>query len=77
MKSTVTFRKYSSAGTDWAAWFLVIGLGLTLALQITTMRNSDISSVYAAVASVSRFAALTGTYFAIPGPLLVVLIHRD
>ena len=52
MKSP-TFRRYSSAGTDWAAWLLGIGLGLTLALQITTMRQSDINSVYAAVASVS------------------------
>jgi hypothetical protein len=45
MKSPATFRKFSSAGTDWAAWMLGIGLGLTLALQVTTMRNSDISSV--------------------------------
>jgi predicted ferric reductase len=35
------------------------------------MRQSDISSVYAVVASVSRFAALTGTYFAIVGIFLV------
>ena len=72
MKSTAaTFRKYSSAGVDWASWFLGIGLGLTLALQVTTMRKSDISSVYAMVASVSRLAALTGTYFAIVGIFLV------
>ena len=32
MKSTgATFRKYSSAGVDWASTFLGIGLGLTLA----------------------------------------------
>ena len=74
MKSPATFRKYSSAGTDWAAWILGIGLGLTLALQLTTMRNSDISSVYAAVASISRLAALTGTYFAIVGVFLVARI---
>jgi predicted ferric reductase len=72
MKSTgATFRKYSSAGTDWASWFLGIGLGLTLALQVTTMRWSDISTPYAAIASVSRVAALTGTYFAIVGIFLV------
>ena len=74
MKSPATFRKFSSAGTDWAAWMLGIGLGLTLALQVTTMRNSDISSVYAVVASVSRLAALTGTYFAIVGIFLVARI---
>jgi predicted ferric reductase len=72
MRSTAaTLRKHSSAGVDWASWFLGIGLGLTLALQVTTMRQSDISSVYAVVASVSRFAALTGTYFAIVGIFLV------
>jgi predicted ferric reductase len=72
MRSTAaTFRKHSSVGVDWASWFLGIGLGLTLALQVTTMRQSDISSVYAVVASVSRFAALTGTYFAIVGIFLV------
>lgn len=61
MKSTgATFRKYSSAGVDWASWFLGFGLGLTLALQVTTMRKSDISMVYSVVASVSRLAALQG-----------------
>jgi hypothetical protein len=50
-RSEATFKKYSSQGVDWAAWFLGIGLGLTLALQVTTMRWSDISSVYSAIAS--------------------------
>jgi hypothetical protein len=66
-RSEATFKKYSSTGVDWAAWFLGIGLGLTLALQVTTMRWSDISTPYAAIASISRVAALTGTYFAIVG----------
>jgi predicted ferric reductase len=75
MKSSgATFRKHSSAGVDWAAWFLGIGLGLTLALQATTMRKSDISTVYAVVASVSRLAALTGTFFAVVGIFLVARI---
>jgi hypothetical protein len=75
MKSSgATFRKHSSAGVDWASWFLGIGLGLTLALQATTMRKSDISTVYAVVASVSRLAALTGTFFAVVGILLIARI---
>jgi predicted ferric reductase len=75
MKSTgATFRKYSSAGVDWASWFLGIGLGLTLALQVTTMRKSDLSSVYAVVASVSRLGALTGTFFALVGIFLIARI---
>ena len=75
MKSTEpTFKKHSSKGVDWAAWFLGIGLGLTLALQATTMRYSDISSFYAIVATVSRLAALTGTFFAVVGIFLIARI---
>jgi predicted ferric reductase len=70
-RSQATIKKFSSTGVDWAAWFLGIGLGLTLALQVTTMRWSDISSVYSAIASVSRVAGLVGTYFAIVGIFLV------
>ena len=36
--------------------------------------NNDISSVYSVVASISRLAALTGTYFAIVGIFLVARI---
>jgi predicted ferric reductase len=74
MKSVPTFRKHSAAGVDWAAWLLGIGLGLTLALQATTMRASDINSVYSVIASVSRLAALTGSYFAIVGIFFVARI---
>jgi hypothetical protein len=70
-RSKANFKKYSSTGVDWAAWFLGVGLGFTLALQVTTMRWSDVSSVYSAVASVSRVAGLVGTYFAIVGIFLV------
>ena len=69
-----TFKKHSSKGVDWAAWFLGIGLGLTLALQATTMRYSDISTFYAIVATVSRLAALTGTFFAVVGIFLIARI---
>ena len=58
-------------GVEWASGFLGIGLVLTLALQVTTMRKSDISTVYAVVASVSRLAALTGTFFAVVGIFLI------
>ncbi len=74
MKSGATFKKHSTAGVDWAAWLLGIGLGLTLALQATTMRASDINSVYAVIASLSRLAALTGSYFAIIGIFFVARI---
>ena len=74
MRSAQTFRKHSAAGVDWAAWLLGIGLGLTLALQVTTMRKSDIDSLYAIIASLSRLAALTGAYFSIIGIFFVARI---
>ena len=75
MKSLdTTYRKFSSSGVDGASGLLGIGLGLTLALQVTTMRQSDLSTVYAAVGSFSRLCALTGTYFALVGIFLVARI---
>jgi predicted ferric reductase len=73
-RSAPTFRKHSAAGVDWAALLLGAGLGLTLALQATTMRASDISSLYSIIASISRLAALTGSYFAIVGIFFVARI---
>jgi predicted ferric reductase len=69
-----TFKKHSGAGVDWAAWFVGIGLGLTLALQATTIRYSDINSVYSVLATASRVAALIGSYFAIVAIFLVARI---
>ena len=66
--------KHSSAGTDWAALILGGGLGLTLALQLTTVRLSDFNGFYAVVVSISRLAALVGTYFAVVGIFLVARI---
>ncbi len=75
MKSLdATYRNFSSRGVDGASGLLGIGLGLTLALQVTTMRQSDLSTVYAAVATFSRLCALTGTYFALVGIFLVARI---
>ena len=67
MTAATRIYKHSSAGTDWAALVMGAGLGLTLALQMTTVRASDLNSFYAVVVSVSRLAALVGTYFAIVG----------
>ena len=38
--------KHSSAGTDWAALLLGAGLGLTLALQFTTVRRTEVVKIY-------------------------------
>ena len=74
MNRKSTFRKFSAVGTDWAALIAGGGLGLTLALSATTVRQSDIANVYASVQSVSRICALVGTYFAIVGIFLVARI---
>ena len=74
MTQPTRIYKHSSAGTDWAALLVGGGLGLTLALQLTTVRKSDFMSVYANMASLSRLLALVGTYFAIVGIFLVARI---
>jgi len=67
----ISARKFSAAGTDWAALFTGLGLGLTVALELTTLRKSDFASIYSMLQASSRFAALIGTYFALLGILLV------
>jgi len=69
--SRISERKFSAAGTDWAAVLTGLGLGLTVALELTALRSSDISSLYSIIQTISRFAALIGTYFALLGILLV------
>ena len=69
--SQLPTKKFSPAGTDWAALITGLGLGLTVALEVTTMRQSDIASFYSIIQTISRFAALVGTYFALLGILLV------
>lgn len=61
----------NASGVDWAALITGLGLGLTVALQVSTLSKSDISSVYALVTSFSRLCALVGTYFALLGIVLV------
>ena len=74
MTAATRIYKHSSAGTDWAALMVGGGLGLTLALQLTTVRLSDFNTFYSVVVSVSRLAALVGTYFAVIGIFLVARI---
>ena len=79
MSNASTIR-YSSAASrenlrvDWAALIAGLGLGLTVAMQVTTMTYSDVSSPYALITSFSRLCALVGTYFAIVGIFLVARI---
>lgn len=67
----VRLTRPAGLGADWAALITGLGLGLTIALQLTGMNHSDINSVYAVISSFSRLCALVGTYFALLGILLV------
>ena len=74
MSNASTIKYGSGAGVDWAALIAGLGLGLTVAMQVTTMTYSDISSPYAVVTSFSRLCALVGTYFAVLGIFLIARI---
>jgi predicted ferric reductase len=74
MSNASTIKYSSGAGVDWAALIAGLGLGLTVAMQVTTMTFTDISSVYALITSFSRLCALVGTYFAISGIFLIARI---
>jgi predicted ferric reductase len=61
----------SKANADWAAIVTGTGLGLTVALYLETVTASDWNSVYSVIISLSRIAALVGSYLAIVGLVLV------
>jgi len=59
---------------DQATLITGLGLGLTLSIQIITLTAHDFSSVYSIITMLSRFFALTGSYLAIIGLLLIARI---
>ena len=61
-------------GTDWASLAMGAGIGLTIALQATTMRSADFRDVYQWIDTIARTCALLGTYFSLAGVLLVARI---
>jgi len=75
MSSTaVSYGRVSGAGISWAAWVAGIGLGLTVAMQVSTIVITDINTVYGAILSLSRVAALVGTYLSVIGIFLIARI---
>ena len=70
----VTFGRVSLAGISWAAWVAGIGMGATIAMQVSTLHMQDINTVYGAVLSLSRLAALVGTYLSVIGIFLIARI---
>ena len=71
ISTKVTFGRVSGAGISWAAWVAGIGMGITVAMQVSTLHISDINSVYGVVLTVSRLAALVGTYLSVIGIFLI------
>ena len=59
---------------DWASIILGAGLGLTIALEVEYMTASDWNGVYPTITSVSRLAALIGSYFSLVGLVLIARI---
>jgi len=51
-----------------------LGLGFTIAIQITTLTRSDFADIYSQITTASRFFALIGSYLAIIGILLIARI---
>ena len=70
----VTYARVSLAGISWAAWIAGIGMGLTIAMQVSTLQMRDIESVYGVVITLSRLAALVGTYLSVIGIFLIARI---
>ena len=69
----VTFGRVSLAGISWAAWVAGIGMGLTIAMQVSTLHMHDINTVYGAVLSLSRCGSGVGGDVLVSFPELVCL----
>lgn len=59
---------------DRVTWITGLGLGLTLAMQATTLTYFDFTDIYAVLTTVSRVFALVGTYLSLIGLLLIARI---
>ena len=59
---------------DLAAIITGVGLGITLSLLLTTLTREDVTGVFPVITTISRVAALSGTYLALIGLLLVARI---
>lgn len=67
-------KKRAMARLDIAAVVTGVGLGLTLSVLASTLTKEDVTGVYQIITTISRIAALSGTYLALVGLLLVARI---
>jgi uncharacterized membrane protein YfcA len=76
MSNVSTVKRASGTGADAAALLAGLGLGLTVAMQLTSMSRADIATPYALITSFSRLCALVGTYFAVLGIFVGILLSK-
>ena len=67
-------RKRAMVRLDLAAILTGSGLGLTLSLLASTLTKEDVTGTFQIITTISRVAALAGTYLALLGLLLVARI---
>jgi predicted ferric reductase len=67
-------RKRASLRLDAAATITGLGLGFTLALLVSTLSVDDVNGTYQIITTISRVAALTGSYLALVGLMMVARI---
>jgi predicted ferric reductase len=70
----VTFGRVNAAGISWAAWVAGIGMGITIAMQVSGLHMHDLNTVYGVVLSLSRLTALMGAYLSVIGIFLIARI---
>ena len=67
-------RKRASLRLDAAATITGLGLGFTLAVLVSTLSVDDVNGVYPIITTISRVAALSGSYLALVGLMMVARI---
>ena len=67
-------RKRASLRLDAAATITGLGLGLTLAVLVSTLSVDDVNGPYPIITTISRVAALSGSYLALVGLMMVARI---
>ena len=67
-------RKRAALRLDAAATITGLGLGFTLAVLVSTLSVDDVNGVYPIITTISRVAALSGSYLALVGLMMVARI---
>jgi predicted ferric reductase len=67
-------RKRASLRLDAAATITGLGLGFTLAVLVSTLSVDDVNGPYPIITTISRVAALSGSYLALVGLMMVARI---